>query len=115
MTPQETILDGRVNVSRRISPTVVRPMVGSPPERTALSSGCTENSKQKLSQSRCFKRPVGKIPVIKSRNGKHSTDIEKKGDRDSRPTPTHPKDPQAHRMNTPKRDAPDPVNTLWLK
>ena len=89
---------GRMNIFRPVRIPVVVTVMGSPPDRSALDGRIPQNGKQKLPYSIRLKCLMGKIPVIKSGDGKHPKDVKQNGDDNRRPAPPDPDDAQAARM-----------------
>jgi hypothetical protein len=83
-----------------------------PPDRPTLGCGCSQQGKQKLTDSAGFKGFMREIPVIKGGNGKHSDQIRKQRHPYRHRAPADHKNQQANTMHQDKRYHPEPVNVF---
>ena len=113
MTPDKTVLR-RMHILRRVGMAVVIAVVRRPPQRPSLRGGRADYRENKLYKAACAKRLMGKIPVIKTRNGKHPQEIHGQGEEQGEDTPTRPNNAQAGDMQADERDDPDPTYGLGL-
>ena len=82
-----------------ISIQMMMSVIGGPPQGPALKGGIAQNREEKLHNSVRLESPVGKITMIKSRDGKHSNDVERNGGVNRSPAPADNERRQAHQVH----------------
>ena len=65
-------------------------MMGRPPQRAALYGGRADDRKDKLRRAGGLEGSMGKIPMVKPRDGKHAQDIERYRDGHGGGAPAYP-------------------------
>ena len=104
----------RVFITFVIRVLVVVAVGARPPERAALHRGISPYGHHKLKPARRLKRFVGEIPVVKTGNGKHAHEIEKRGHRECSPAEPSPNHEQAARVEKDVRDKTDRIDEIGI-
>jgi hypothetical protein len=76
VTPEKTMLMGRVDITRFVGVTMVMAMMRSPPEGTALYCRVAQDSEDKLAHARSLERSVREVAMVEARHRKHPYDVE---------------------------------------
>ena len=111
--PPEAADPRRMDVVLGVGVLVVMPMHRRPPERSALHGGVAEDCECELRPARRVECAVGEVAMIKTGDREHSHGVQCECDRDSRPTPTDPNDPDAADVQEDERKTAAKLETIW--
>lgn len=85
--PPEATNRRRVYIPLLVGMPVMVSMLVTPPQGPALNRHGAEDGKQKLRRARGVKGFMGKIPVIKTGDGKHAQQVQRRGRGHGKPAP----------------------------
>ncbi len=93
---------------------VMLPVVGRPPERTALTCGSAQNGHDELRRATRAECAVGKIAVVESGDEEHAQHIERDSRGEGRCAHPDCKNHQASEMQAHEGDYPQPIELILL-
>lgn len=103
-----------MSVFRTIGVGVVITMMACPPERTTLDGRGTEHGKKELNKPRSLETPVGKIAVIKGRDGEHPGKVKPDCNPYGNAAHANPKNPKTSDMHQNEGNNPQPVDSVYV-
>ena len=112
MAPEESPLNGRVNVVRLIGKAMVMTMMGGPPQRPPLRAGSADERSDKLPEAGRLVRAMREIAMVDTGDRQHAHPIQHHCRADGHRTPTNPEDQQTRQMQRHERYNTQPVDVL---
>jgi hypothetical protein len=94
---------------------MVMPVVGRPPDRSALQGGAAAYRADELEDPGCPEAPVGEIPMVEGGDEEHAREVEKNGASHGDPADADPEDSKAAGMDSQVGDAVNPVDLEGLR
>jgi len=110
MAPEESVPVGRMGIALFVGMAMMMAVVSGPPEGSLLNGAVAPDGEKELGPARCLEGTVGKVTMVKARNGEHSDEVKGHSRQDRNPAPTHPDHSEAHQVEAQEGDRPDPVN-----
>jgi hypothetical protein len=89
---------------------VMMPMMGRPPDGSALHGRSAEQAEDELTGARGLETAVRKVAMIEAGNGEHAHHVKDARDGERHPAETHPEDRQANGMHRDERQHSKPID-----
>jgi hypothetical protein len=110
---QEAVLDRRVRVLGPIGVRVVVPVVGCPPDGSALHGGGAEQAEDELADAGRLEGAVGEVTVVEAGDREHAHEVADHGHGDRDRTPADHEHQQAGRVHADERQDAGPLDPVF--